>query len=273
MKNYKPQTDSPLTGSTIGSTSASGTLSAKNAQKTTWSLAEEVPLVLYYNGEQFGVMMVTPVSIEDFAVGFSLTEGIVGAASEITQVRIQETSDGLLANVIVPDAALDGLQTRKRLIAGTASCGLCGAQSLEAALPVPPRATGFVPTRDAVARAFSLLPAHQNLNQENRSCHAAALCDPSGDIILIREDVGRHNALDKLCGAMAYSGRSSADGFLLLSSRFSVEMAQKMAVMKFGFVASISAPTGLALRIASRAGAIVATLADDEIMIFDPTDN
>jgi FdhD protein len=247
----------------------SGALSGKNRRDVHWRVAEEVPVILLYSGERFGVMMLTPADIEDFATGFTLTEGIVNEPGDISEIRLEQVSDGIMVNIIVPRDAVDLSQSRMRSVPGRSSCGLCGAQSLEAAMPRPPLCNGLVPEPEAALRALSNLPGKQLLHQQNFSMHAAALCDANGEILMLREDVGRHNALDKLCGGMARAGLSSGDGFLALSSRFSVELAQKSAAMRFCFVATISAPTALALKVSNQAGMQVATLAGDELMLFE----
>lgn len=246
-----------------------GTLHGHHPRPARWRVAEEVPVILLYSGAQFGVMMLTPADIEDFAIGFTLTEGIVGSPEQISEVRIEPVSDGIMVNIIVSDDAVKLSGSRVRSLPGRSSCGLCGAQSLEAAMPRPKMCSGVVPPPEMALRALKSLSSRQPLNQQNFSMHAAALCAMNGNILMLREDVGRHNALDKLCGSMARAGLSAADGFLALTSRFSVELAQKAAAMGFGFVITISAPTALALKVAGQARMQVATLAGDELMLFE----
>ncbi len=213
--------------------------------------------------------MLTPAEFEDFAIGFSLTEGIVASHLEISDIRLETIGDGMAVNIIVPEAALKVAQNRKRTISGGSSCGICGAQTLETALPKPTMTCGFIPDPETALLALHGLPAKQTINQVSHSTQAAAFADKQGKIVLIREDVGRHNSLDKLCGAMALGGLTPQDGFLVLSSRFSVELAQKAASIGFSFVACVSAPTTLALKIAKQAKMDVATLSDAQIMWFD----
>ena len=238
-------------------------------KKVQWRLAEEIPLVIFYNGEQFGVMMLTDADLEDFAIGFSLTDNIVSSIADITDIRFEQLGDGLAVNIIVPKAALEIARSRKRTIKGGSSCGICGAQTLEIALPklVPTR--GFTPEPGIALQALNALVEEQVLFQQNFSTHAAALIDPNGNILLLREDVGRHNGLDKLVGAMAKARLSGKDGFLLLTSRFSVEMVQKAAIAGFSFVASFSSPTSLALKMATQADMKIATRSNEGIMLFD----
>lgn len=247
----------------------SGVVVGSTSRATHWRVAGELPVILLYSGQQFGVMMLSPADIKDFAIGFTLTEGIVGAYGEISDVRIEPVSDGLMVNIIVSAKALKRSKSRMRSMPGRSSCGLCGAQSLEAALARPKLCTGLVPEPEFALDALKNMAAKQPLNQQNFSMHAAALCALNGEILMLREDVGRHNALDKLCGSMARAGLSAADGFLALTSRFSVELAQKSAAMGFCFVATISAPTALALKVAGQANIQVATLAGDGLMLFE----
>ncbi|MGE0253126.1 MAG: formate dehydrogenase accessory sulfurtransferase FdhD [Alphaproteobacteria bacterium] len=234
-----------------------------------WTLAEETPAALLYNGESFAVMMVSPADLEDFAVGFSLTEGIVRRACEIASVRVAPAHDGFIVNIAVDPADLERAAARKRSIPGRSGCGICGAQTIGAAVPPPPRVAGAHPTAAAVARAIEAFPARQPVNAASHSTHAAAFCRRDGTIERVREDIGRHNALDKLVGALARDGRDARDGFVLLSSRLSVELVYKAAVAGAPFVASLSAPTGLALRTARRAGMGVAARGEGGIVMFD----
>lgn len=237
----------------------------------TWQVPEEMPLAILVNGEAFAVMMATPADLEDFCVGFALTEGLVAAPGDIDSLRIAETGEGYVLNLRIPAAQAEAVEQRRRTLAGRAGCGLCGAQTLEAALPPLPRVRrqGTVPTPAALAAAFSALPGAQAMKRDNRSTHAAAWCTPDGTITVLREDIGRHNALDKLAGALARAGRPAQPGFVLLSSRLSVEMVQKSVLLGAGFVASASAPSALALRLAARTGLGVAAAAADGVMIFD----
>ena len=234
-----------------------------------WTLAEECPVSVLYNGEPFAVMMLSPADLEDFAVGFSVTEGLVDRVSDIQSIRIAEVRDGYLVNIKIPDAAAARARDKSRTLPGRAGCGICGSRTLETALPAPKRVTGQSPDTDAVLRAFAAFEGNQPMKAENRSTHAAAFCALDGEIQAVREDIGRHNALDKLIGGLLRDGRDAASGFVLLSSRFSVEMAQKAAAIGAPFVASVSAPSALALRTAEKAGMGVAALCGDQLMIFD----
>lgn len=240
-----------------------------SGREALWRVPEEVPLAILLNGGNFAVMMGTPSDLADFAIGFALTEGIVETPAEIERLAIAEASDGYVLNLSVPPGRAEAVADRRRSFAGRAGCGICGAQTVAAALPRPPRVSGSGPAAEALLAAFRALSATQEMNAENRSTHAAAFCDRDGRVLLTREDIGRHNALDKLGGALARSGRRARDGFVLLSSRISVEMVQKAAMLGVPFLAAISAPSALALRKAAEAGMGLAALAGDEAMIFE----
>lgn len=254
------------------SPNAEGQLVGPNgAEPAVWQVAEETPVAILLNGENFAVMMLTPADIEDFAIGFALTEGIVGTAAEIAALRIGEVADGLAVNLSVAPARLAGIEARRRTLAGRAGCGICGAQTIAAALPRPRRVRGAVPDYDALAGALAALPDAQTMNRANHTTHAAAFCDRSGAIQRLREDIGRHNALDKLAGALARAGQDAANGFVLLSSRISVEMVQKAAMIGAPALAAVSAPSALALRMAAEAGMTLFARTDAGVMVFPPT--
>jgi FdhD protein len=234
-----------------------------------WKLADEAPASILYNGQSFAVMMVTPADLEDFAIGFSITEGIAASAIEIGSIRIAEAADGFLVNVEVDAGALERAEGRRRTLTGRSGCGICGAQSLDAVMKPLARVSGVCPEAAAIEKAFETMPSMQPMNLENRSTHAAAYCDLLGNVELVREDIGRHNALDKLAGALARQGRDASKGFILMSSRCSVELVQKAAAIRAPFIASVSAPSALALRLAQGAGMGVAAKTRGGLMMFD----
>ena len=234
-----------------------------------WRVAEETPLAVLLNGAAFAVMMLTPEDLEDFVIGFAITEGIVTGPAEIESLRLAEAGEGFVANVRLDPAKVAAVEDRRRTLAGRAGCGLCGAQTIEAVLRPPRRVAGARPSPDAILAALAALPAAQVMKPVNHSTHAAAFCEPDGTIALVREDIGRHNALDKVAGALARDGRDARAGFLLLSSRVSVEMAQKAAAIRAPLVAAVSPPSALALRVAGQAGLAVAARAGDGVVIFD----
>ena len=245
-------------------------LTADGARAAEWQVAEEVPLAVLVNGENFAVMMLTPADLEDFALGFALTEGLIRRAGDLEAVRLGEAAEGLIANLKIAPALLSGLEARRRSLAGRAGCGICGAQTIAAAVPKPRRVSGALPDYAALARAYAALPEAQAMNRANRTTHAAAFCSLTGEVLAVREDIGRHNALDKLAGALAGQGCDAAGGFVLLSSRVSVEMVQKAAAIASPSLAAVSAPSALALRMAGGAGMTVFAKTPDGIMAFPP---
>jgi FdhD protein len=224
---------------------------AGRVESVAWHLAEESAVVVLLNGESFAVMMATPSDLEDFAVGFLISERVIATAADFLELRLMPVDEGVAVNCIVsPDIAGDAAARRKRSFAGRSGCGLCGLETLGAALPTLPTVSGQIPTPDEVVAAFDALAGLQPLNALNHSTHAAAFFALDGGFRLAREDVGRHNALDKLGGALARTGIDPASGFIVLSSRMSVEMVQKAVIFGVPLLASLSAPTDLALRTA-----------------------
>jgi FdhD protein len=232
---------------------------------------EEVPVALVYDGTTHAVMMATPADLEDFAVGFSITEGIVASRAEIREIEVVTHEKGLEARIwLVPDAGRKQVERRRR-ITGPTACGLCGVESLEAAVPAP-RVVGHAAaaTPAEIQKALAALSPAQTLNVSTRAVHAAAFWDANaGALAFVREDVGRHNALDKLVGAVATAGLDPAKGFVVLTSRVSVEMVQKAAMLGAEILVAVSAPTALALRTADESGMTVVAIArPDAFEIF-----
>ena len=217
-------------------------------------LPEEVPVALTYDNATHAVMMATPADLEDFAIGFSLTEAIVATAAEIAEIETVPTADGINLRIWLTDGPSAAFAARRRRQIGPAGCGMCGLESLaEANRPIPSVPAG-APCRAAdIAAALAAMPAAQTLNQATHGVHAAAFWQ-HGETLLLREDVGRHNALDKLAGALARTRRPAAEGLLLLSSRLSVELVQKAAMIAAPILVAVSAPTALAVRTADAAG-------------------
>jgi FdhD protein len=212
------------------------------------AVATEVAVNLVYASMPHAVMMATPADLEDFAIGFSLTEGIVQDAAEIRAVAAEPHEAGILLNIALAPDALRRHLARRRNLSGRTGCGLCGIESLDDLVRAPGGVPPGPPVADAaLRRALADLPAHQPLNAATRAVHAAALCSPTGEILLAREDVGRHNALDKLAGACLRAGLVPGEGFVLLTSRCSFEMVEKAAAFGARAVAAISAPTSLAI--------------------------
>lgn len=232
------------------------------------AVASEMPVALSYNGIAHVVMMLTPADYEDFAVGFSLSEGIVGDADEIAAVDVRASEAGMLVDLSIPRSRFEALVRRRRNLVGQSSCGVCGIEELEEAVrTLPP--LDAVPTlsRGAIDRALDALPRHQPLNAETGAVHAAAFCDASGRIVKVREDVGRHNAFDKLIGGLARGTFDAGEGFALLTSRCSYELVEKAVMARIPALVTISAPTGLAVTLARRARLTLVALARADSML------
>ncbi|MFL5252386.1 MAG: formate dehydrogenase accessory sulfurtransferase FdhD [Rhodopila sp.] len=215
----------------------------------------ETPIALTYARATHAVMLATPADLEDFAIGFSLAEGIIRIPADILALDIVPLADGIECRMDLGGDRLDALTRRQRRMAGPSGCGLCGMDSIAAAIrPAPPVPQGrrFTPTH--IRDAMQTMQAAQTLNAATRAVHAAAFWTPEHGLVAVREDVGRHNALDKLTGALARADIGVADGLLLLSSRVSVEMVQKAATAGAPVLVAISAPTSLAIRTAADAG-------------------
>ncbi|WP_419188647.1 formate dehydrogenase accessory sulfurtransferase FdhD [Burkholderia cepacia] len=225
-------------------------------------VGQEWPVALVFNGISHAVMMCTPCDLEAFAVGFAISEGIVARGSDIKDIEVILHIDAPLphaeVHLEVVQQAFAALKDRRRALAGRTGCGVCGIESIDLLDLAPERVpdTGFL-TRlapDALAHAAQALPAHQALTQLTGGLHAAAWCDATGAIRTAFEDVGRHNALDKLIGSLVLSRADTTDGFVFLSSRASYELVRKAARVGIPLVATISAPSSLAIDIAKAAG-------------------
>ncbi len=218
-------------------------------------LPEETPVAFSYNRVAHAVMMASPVDLEDFALGFSLTEGIVGYAGEIEELAIVAAPGGVELRMWVPEARMAALDRRRRRMAGPTGCGLCGLESLADAVRPPPMvARGTVLPASSIAQAMATLAGAQPLGVATRAVHAAGYWVAGEGLVAAREDVGRHNALDKLAGALAGRGVAAGAGVLVLTSRVSIELVQKAAVMGVPVLVAVSAPTALAVRVAEAAG-------------------
>jgi FdhD protein len=219
------------------------------------AVADEVPVAFVYSGRPHVVMMCTPDDLEDLAFGFSLTEGIVTRAAEIERVETAKHARGVELSITIPAEAAARLATRTRALAGRTGCGLCGVEAIDDAV----RAVRVVQSpltlsTDALWRAGESLDAHQPVNRETHAVHAAAWATSDGTLVVAREDVGRHNALDKVLGALARTGTDASAGFLIVTSRASFELVQKASAAGVALLAAVSRPTGLAVRIAEESG-------------------
>jgi FdhD protein len=218
-------------------------------------VAEEMPVALEYNGISHAVMLATPADLEDFALGFSLSEGILSAAGEMYDCEVLPDPRGVRVAMRIPEHRFMRLKEMRRSMAGRTGCGLCGTESLQHAVRLPAAVTASA--RFAAATLYAGLASMQTgqaLQHKTGATHAAAWVSGSGELALLREDVGRHNALDKLAGALAQAGIDASSGAVLVTSRASVEMVQKAAACGVGVLAAVSAPTALAVRTAEQCG-------------------
>ena len=238
-------------------------------------IAQEWPVAIVCNGISHAVMMCTPADLEAFALGFVLTEGIVERRSDVVDIEVVWHEASAEIELTLVQQAFSELKVKRRSLAGRSGCGVCGIESIELLdLDTPRIAPGpLLASLDprAVARAAAALPAHQTLQKLTGGVHAAAWCDASGNILHVCEDVGRHNALDKLIGKVTLARESTQQGWVFLSSRASYELIRKAARVDVPMIATISAPTSLAIRIATQAGVrLVAFARGDGFVEYAP---
>ncbi len=233
-------------------------------------IAEEVPISLIYNGMPHVVMLATPTNLEEFALGFSITEGIIKSPQELLSVRIYNRSNGIEVQLKIPDHRFQCMTDKGRNLTGRTGCGLCGASTLKQAIRQPKPVNGELTLcAEDLRAALTDISNHQKLNQITGAVHAAAWAVPGQGIISIREDVGRHNALDKLIGFLLRNNKDLSAGFIIVTSRASYEMVQKTAWVGITLLAAISAPTGLAIRLANETGlTLIGFARDDQHVIY-----
>ncbi|HEY7687210.1 MAG TPA: formate dehydrogenase accessory sulfurtransferase FdhD [Dongiaceae bacterium] len=236
-------------------------------------IAEEMPVALVYNNISHAVMMATPADLTDFGLGFSLSEGILTKKDELIDIGTEETDAGIEIRMAIALERFNLLKDRRRSLTGRTGCGICGVESLEQAIrPVAEVTANTEVPIGSIYKALTDLPAQQLVNKLTHAVHAAAWVNTAGEIQLTREDVGRHNALDKLIGAMAWKGVDPSMGFAVITSRCSVEMVQKAAAARIPVLVAISAPTALAQRMADSAGITLVALArlDSVLVVTHP---
>lgn len=233
-------------------------------------VAEEVPVALVYNGRSHAVMMATPADLEDFAAGFSLTENIVGSLAELERTEVVRVGYGIELQCTVPAHVADELRARTRPLPGRGGCGLCGKEAIADVMhAVKPVTSPLRVTPAALWRAGASLSDRQSLNAATHAVHAAAWATAEGELQVVREDVGRHNALDKVIGALLRADVDAAGGFLIVTSRASYELVQKAAAAGVPLLAAVSRPTGLAVRMAQDAGlTLVALLRGESANVY-----
>ncbi len=243
---------------------ATGTLEGERA------IPEETAVAFTFNTASYAVMMATPRDLEDFAIGFALTEGVVPSIDAIEEIEIVEEKVGIELRVWLKAKDATEFLGRRRKLAGPTGCGLCGVESLEEAMRPPPKVgEGRVLTANQIMSAIQSLSPEQELNRETRAVHAAGFWDPERGLVAVREDVGRHNALDKLAGTLARDGATAEQGLVVLTSRVSIEMVQKSAAIGATIIAAVSAPTALAVRMADACGmTLIAIARKDGFEVF-----
>ena len=217
-------------------------------------VAEELPVALVFNGISHAVMMASPSDLHDFALGFGITEGLLNHPEELYGVEVSESAEGLSVHLSVASACEWRLKERRRTLAGRTGCGLCGTDSLAEVRRALPSCPEVSFNASAFGRALQALAADQAIQHLTGATHAAAWCAPSGETLIVREDVGRHNALDKVAGALLRSPWAGTSGFVCITSRASFEMVQKAAMMGAGALAAVSAPTAMAIDTAQACG-------------------
>ncbi len=232
---------------------------------------EETPIAFSFAGATHAVMMASPADLEDFALGFSLTEGIIKSPGEIESIEVEDHGAGIDIQIRLKDSANTRFEQRRRRLAGPVGCGLCGIESIEEAMRAVERVCQSTLTLDAadIVQSVRFLSKVQPLHADTGAVHAAGLYVPGKGIVMAREDVGRHNALDKLAGALARAGIDGETGAVVVTSRVSVEMVQKTAALGSPFIVAVSAPTALAIRTAHEAGmTLVALVRGEEFDVF-----
>jgi FdhD protein len=233
----------------------------------------EAPIAFEYDGIGYAVMMATPTDLRDYAIGFTLSERLARSAEEIASIEAAELPRGWVIRIALRGGARDGIRERVRLRLTEGSCGLCGLETIEQVLrPLPVLKPGAHIGRAAVARALGALDGRQPLGRATGAAHAAAVCAADGTLLLVREDVGRHNAMDKLIGAAAQAGLDLRKGFILLTARCSYELVEKAVTAGCPMLVTISAPTSLAVERARESGLTLVSLArrDSMLVVNDP---
>ncbi len=267
---HDPQIDALATGATTLKQVSVTRVRDGQASRASDVLAVEVPVALEYNGISHAVMLASPADLEDFALGFSLTEGILSDRSQVYGIDIEQRDNGIAVQLEIASERFSALKERRRNLSGRTGCGLCGTEALDQiarwAKPVSHRHP--VPARHLLD-GMRAMQALQPMQQQSGATHAAAWLDAAGNVNCVREDVGRHNALDKLVGALVKAGTDFTQGALLITSRASYEMVQKAAMMDIGLVAAISAPTSFAVQLAEDAGVtLVGFMRDSSYVIY-----
>ena len=248
----------------------SDTWTSTGIESSTYELVDEVPVAIVFNGITAAVMMASPADIADFALGFAMTEGYISSAAEVVNFQEIHRRDGILARFWVNDLAKEEIAERKRAALGPMGCGLCGVDSLEQALrPLPKVGAGTVFTAEDITGASDSLRSFQTLHDKTHSAHAAGFLLPKQGVITAKEDVGRRNALDKLCGALTRESTDIQSGAMIITSRISVDLVQKAAMVNCSVLIGVSAPSSLAVETAINAKmTLIAFCREDRFEVF-----
>ncbi len=239
-----------------------------NTSPSARKFVPEVPVALEYNGLSYAVMMATPADLEDFTRGFALTEGLAQTPADVTDIAIAEVEHGWIARATLTGLGIDKLTDRVRTRVAESSCGLCGIENLEAvSRPLPPVAAHTALDPQAIFAALGALRDHQPLTRATGAAHVAAFCSHDGTILHAREDVGRHNAMDKLVGALAAAGQNASEGFVLSSARCSYEIVEKAVRAGATRLVTISLPTSMAVERARAADLTLHCLARSDSVL------
>ena len=234
------------------------------------AIAAETPIAIEYNGIGYAVMMATPIDLNDFAIGFSLSEGLINAPQQILSIDRESTPQGWVLRIQLPPDKLQKVIDRARQRVSESSCGLCGMDNLDEVMRALPHVTGAIKLqKSAIFSALNTLRAHQPLSVATGASHAAAFCAPDGQILMVREDVGRHNALDKLLGALAVKDIAASNGFIVLTARCSFELVQKAILANCPVLVTISAATDLAITTAVHHNLTLISLARPDGVLVD----
>ncbi|MEO6388462.1 MAG: formate dehydrogenase accessory sulfurtransferase FdhD [Croceibacterium sp.] len=228
----------------------------------------EAPVALEFNGLSYAVMMATPADLEDFALGFALTEGLAKDPGDLTDIGVAEVENGWIVRATLSGLGIEQLTDRVRSRVAESSCGLCGIDNLEAVTRPLPQVPAHAPLAErAIFAALGALRGRQPLGKATGAAHAAAFCSPDGAILQVREDVGRHNAMDKLVGALAAAGQDAADGFILSTARCSYEIVEKAVRAGATRLVTVSLPTSMAVTRAKASGLSLWSLARDDSVL------
>ena len=272
MKPMVNERATPPDAAALCSRAAAGELRLADGtvQAISWQLPEEVPVALQINSEPYAVMMATPANLRDFAIGFLIAEGLIAPGAKIQGALVMPVEGGITVDVAISPETLNTKRMVRRSIEGRTGCGLCGVEDIASAVrPLTAVTRSSGPSAAAILKAARALPNAQIMNRHNRTVHGAAWVSLDGDIAVVREDVGRHTALDKLIGALAQSNTDMTSGFVMMTSRCSFELVQKSVTAGIRALVTVSAPTALAFDLARSSNLFLAALGPGGVAVFN----